>query len=42
MAAVAGINMNQMEDVKALSTYVYENMLNSSSFRKELMQTKLH
>lgn len=42
LAALAGINMNQMEDVKALSPYVYENILNSSSFRKELMQTKLH
>lgn len=42
LAALAGINMNQMEDVKALSPYVYENILNSSSFRKELMHTKLH
>ena len=42
LAALAGINMSQMEDVKALSPYVYENILNSATFRKELMQTKLH
>lgn len=42
LAALAGINLNQMDDVKALSPYVYENILNSATFRKELMQTKLH
>ena len=41
LAALAGINLNQMDDVKALSPYVYENILNSTAFRKELMQTKL-
>ena len=42
LAALAGINLNQMDDVKALSPYVYENILNSATFRKELMQTKLN
>lgn len=42
LAALAGINLNQMQDVKTLSPYVYENILNSTTFRKELMQTKLH
>lgn len=41
LAALADINLNQMDDVKALSPYVYENILNSTAFRKELMQTKL-
>lgn len=41
LAALAGINLNQMDDVKALSPYVYENILNSTTFRKELMHTKL-
>lgn len=41
LAALAGINLNQMDEVKALSPYVYENILNSAAFRKELMQTKL-
>ena len=41
LAALAGINLNQMDEVKALSPYVYENILNSTAFRKELMQTKL-
>ena len=42
LAALAGINLNQMDEVKALSPYVYANILNSAAFRKELMQTKLH
>lgn len=42
LAALAGINLNQMDEVKALSPYVYENILNSATFRKELMQTKLN
>ena len=41
LAALAGINLSQMDDVKALSPYVYENILNSTTFRKELMHTKL-
>ena len=31
-----------MQDVKTLSPYVYENILNSATFRKELMHTKLN
>lgn len=42
LAALTGINLNQMDEVKALSPYVYENILNSATFRKELMQTKLN
>lgn len=42
LAALADINLNQMDEVKALSPYVYENILNSATFRKELMQTKLN
>ena len=41
LAALAGINLNQMQDVKTLSPYVYEKILNSTTFGKELMQTKL-
>ncbi len=39
IAALAGINLNQMQDVKTLSPYVYENIMKSTAFRKELMQT---
>lgn len=40
LAALAGINLNQMQNnVRALSPYVYENILNSTSYRKELMYT---
>lgn len=42
LAALAGINLNQMQEVKTLSPYVYENILNSTTFRKELMHTKLN
>ena len=41
LAALAGINLNQSMDVKALSPMVYENILNSTTFRKELMQTPI-
>ena len=41
LAALAGININQSQDVKALSPYVYENIMNSTAFRKELMQTMI-
>lgn len=41
LAALAGINLNQMQDVKTLSPYVYEKILNSTTFGKELMQTEL-
>ena len=40
LAALAGINIGQMQNnVSALSPYVYENILNSTSYRKELMYT---
>lgn len=40
LAALAGINIGQMQNsVRALSPYVYENILNSTSYRKELMYT---
>ena len=41
LAALAGININQSQDAKALSPYVYENIMNSTAFRKELMQTMI-
>lgn len=41
MAALVGINLNQGMDVKTLSPYVYEDIMGSTIFRKELMQTKL-
>lgn len=41
LAALAGINLNQMQDVKTLSPYVYEKILGSTTFGKELMQTEL-
>lgn len=42
LAALAGINLNQSMDVKALSPLVYENIMSSTTFRKELMQTQLN
>jgi uncharacterized protein involved in exopolysaccharide biosynthesis len=41
LAALAGINLDQMQDVKTLSPLVYENIMSSTTFRKELMQTKI-
>lgn len=41
LAAMAGINLNQMQDVKTLSPYVYENITKSTTFYKELMQTDI-
>ena len=41
LAALAGVNLNQSMDVKALSPLVYENILKSTTFRKELMQTPI-
>ena len=41
LAALAGINIGQEQDVKALSPYVYENIMKSTTFQKELMQTKI-
>ena len=42
LAALAGVNMNSGEDVTALSPFVYENIMNGTTFRKELMQTKIN
>ncbi|MBR5484812.1 MAG: lipopolysaccharide biosynthesis protein [Alistipes sp.] len=42
LAALAGVNMNSGEDVMALSPLVYENIMNGTTFRKELMQTKIN
>jgi len=41
LAALAGINLNQMQDVKTLSPYVYEKIINSATFGKELMMTEI-
>ena len=41
LAALAGVNLGSGEDVTALSPLVYENIMNGTSFRKELMQTKI-
>ena len=41
LAALAGVNINQSQDVAALSPYVYENIMRGAAFRKELMQTKI-
>ena len=42
LAALAGIDLDQSQDVKALSPYVYENILKSTAFRNELMQIPLY
>lgn len=40
LAALAGINLNQVQSsARALSPYVYENVISSTSYRKELMHT---
>ena len=41
LAALAGVSLGGGEDVTALSPLVYENIMNGTSFRKELMQTKI-
>ena len=41
LAALAGININQVQDIKTLSPFVYENIMKSTTFRKELMQTMI-
>ena len=41
LAAMAGISLGQMQDVKTLSPKVYDNIMKSTTFRKELMQTKI-
>ena len=42
LAALAGINISQPTSAKVLSPYVYENIMASTTFRKELMQTKIN
>ena len=42
LAALAGVNLNQSQDVSNLSPYVYENILKGTAFRKELMQTEIY
>ena len=42
LAALAGINLDQMQNVKTLSPLVYKNIMESTTFRKELMQTPLN
>lgn len=41
LAKLAGIDLAQDQNGKTLSPYVYENILRSTKFRKELMQTKI-
>lgn len=41
LAALAGINLNQSQGAAELSPFVYQNIMNSTTFRKELMQTKI-
>ena len=41
LAKLAGIDLAQDQDGKTLSPYVYENIIMSTKFRKELMQTKI-
>ncbi|MEE1102693.1 MAG: Wzz/FepE/Etk N-terminal domain-containing protein, partial [Alistipes sp.] len=41
LAALAGINLNDGQSGAELSPLVYQNIMNSTSFRKELMQAKI-
>lgn len=41
LAALAGVNLGEGADVTALSPLVYQNIMKGTSFRKELMQTKI-
>lgn len=41
LAALAGVNLGEGTDVTNLSPLVYQNIMNGTSFRKELMQTKI-
>ena len=41
LAALAGINLNATQSAEALSPEVYENIMASTTFRKELMQTMI-
>lgn len=41
LAALAGVNLGEGTAVTNLSPLVYQNIMNGTSFRKELMQTKI-
>ena len=41
LAALAGINLNAAQSAESLSPSVYENIMGSTTFRKELMQTMI-
>lgn len=41
LAALVGVNLGEGTDVTNLSPLVYQNIMNGTSFRKELMQTKI-
>ncbi|MBR5863722.1 MAG: lipopolysaccharide biosynthesis protein [Alistipes sp.] len=41
LAKLAGIDLSQDQSGKTLSPYVYENIMASTKFRKELMQTQI-
>ena len=41
LAALAGINLNAAQSAESLSPNVYENIMGSTIFRKELMQTMI-
>lgn len=41
-AKMAGINLSQDQETQTLSPLVYENIMASTKFRKELMQTELN
>lgn len=42
LAALAGIRVNNTGNTSTLSPYVYENIVSSVPFRKDLMYTKIH
>lgn len=42
LAKMAGINLSQDQEAQTLSPLVYENIMASTTFRKELMQTELN
>lgn len=42
LAKLAGVDLGQDQGAKMLSPYVYENVMKSTTFRKELMQTKIN
>lgn len=42
LAKLAGINLSEGEGSPTLSPYVYENILKSTKFKKELMQTQIN